>query len=88
MADDCERWKLRDPGEIIERLLAESGAAERRAQALIAKVAAPQGMVPRGTIGPARREANAREVQAHAPRDRYYTQACQLRIRKLMGGSS
>lgn len=31
MSDLCERWKWRDPGEIIERLLAESTRAQKRA---------------------------------------------------------
>lgn len=30
MPDHCERWKWRDPGEIIDRLLDESARAERR----------------------------------------------------------
>lgn len=30
MPDHCERWKWRDPGEIIDRLLEESARTERR----------------------------------------------------------
>lgn len=30
MPDHCPRWKLRNPYEIIERLLGESAAEERR----------------------------------------------------------
>ncbi len=43
MSDHCERWKLRDPAEIIERLLAESAAIGR----MIARIGRPKAKEPR-----------------------------------------
>ena len=43
MSDLCERWKLRDPFEIIDRLLAESAAIDR----MIARIGQPKPKAPR-----------------------------------------
>ena len=45
MSDLCERWKLRDPSEIIDRLLAESAAIGR----MIARIGQPKPKAPRNT---------------------------------------
>jgi len=43
MSDLCERWKLRDPSEIIDRLLAESAAIGR----MISRIGQPKPKAPR-----------------------------------------
>jgi hypothetical protein len=43
MSDICERWKWRDPAEIIDRLLAESASIGR----MIARIAKPKPKAPR-----------------------------------------
>lgn len=43
MSDHCERWKWRDPAEIIERLLAESAAIGR----MIIHIGQPKPNAPR-----------------------------------------
>lgn len=72
VSDIVEAWKWRDPEEIIEALLRESGRREGKAAAV-----APIAAVER--VRPTVREGCVK-------RDRYYTLARRIHVKRLMKG--